>query len=301
MILDVHHFSYGWLTPGISYVMSFTGCLLGLQCAARGRVSPTGRSAWLASAAVAIGGTGIWVMHFVAMLGFSIQNAPIRYDVVLTTLSAVVAIVVVWIGLRVVARPRPSLAAMLAGGVITGLGVAAMHYMGMAAMKSTASVSYDPVLVAVSVLIAVVAATAALWFTLRIDGILATLLAASVMAVAVSGMHYTGMASMHAHDNGEHKVPMGADALQLFGPLVTIIGGVTILLLVAVGLTPIERGVVELEKGGGERSAVVSSETMGTRYWPTTATVRSREAHPLERVDKTAAEEERTRWSLNGQ
>ncbi|MET7768278.1 MHYT domain-containing protein [Nocardia sp. NPDC005366] len=241
-MLDIYHFSHGWLTPLLSYCMSFIGCLLGLQCAARARQES--RISWLGLSALAIGGTGIWVMHFIAMLGFSIEGAQIRYNVPITLFSAVTAIVVVWIGLLLVVKPEPTIPGLLAGGAITGIGVAGMHYTGMYAMKSDAAVTYDAGLVALSVLIAVVAATAALWFTLRIDGAFATVGAALIMGVAVSGMHYTGMASMHAHERGHHGTPAGAEALQLLGPLIAVISIVTMLLLISVGLTSIERGPV---------------------------------------------------------
>ncbi|WP_216910199.1 MHYT domain-containing protein [Nocardia noduli] len=238
-MLDIYHFSHGWLTPLLSYIMSFIGCLLGLQCAARARQES--RTSWLGLSALAIGGTGIWVMHFIAMLGFSIEDAQIRYNVPITLFSAVTAIVVVWIGLMLVVKPEPTLPGLLAGGTITGLGVAGMHYTGMYAMKSDAAVTYNAGLVGLSVLIAVVAATAALWFTLHIDGAFATIGAALIMGVAVSGMHYTGMASMHAHAGAHHGTPSGAEALQLLGPLIAGISIVTMLLLISVGLTSIER------------------------------------------------------------
>ncbi|MCP2279177.1 MHYT domain-containing protein, NO-binding membrane sensor [Nocardia amikacinitolerans] len=241
-VLDIHHFTYGWLTPLLAYIMSFTGSLLGLQCAARARAGQ-GRAGWLVLAAFAIGGTGIWVMHFIAMLGFSITGAEIRYDVPLTLLSAATAIVVVGIGLFVVVTPQPTLVALLAGGAVTGLGVAAMHYVGMFAMKSNATIGYELPMVALSVLIAVVAATVALWFTLRVNGFLATTGAAGIMGLAVCGMHYTGMASMHAH-GASHGAPVdGTGAMQLLAPLIVGISIVTMLLLIAVSLTAIERDV----------------------------------------------------------
>ncbi|MCQ0019291.1 MHYT domain-containing protein [Actinomadura madurae] len=100
---EVHHFAYGPLTPAAAYVMSFVGSLLGLLCTTRARASAGGsRAYWLALAALAIGGTGIWVMHFIAMLGFSVAHTEIRYDVPLTLLSCLTAIAVVAVGLFLV-------------------------------------------------------------------------------------------------------------------------------------------------------------------------------------------------------
>ncbi len=101
---------------------------------------------------------------------------------------------------------------LFAGGGITGLGVGAMHYAGMYAMKSDASISYDGRIVALSMVIAVVAATAALWFTLHVRGTLVTVAAALVMGVAVSGMHYTGMFAMRVHEAEHMHAPSGAGA-----------------------------------------------------------------------------------------
>ena len=80
--------------------------------------------------------------------------------------------------------------------MITGIGVASMHYIGMAAMEMPATMSYKPALFALSIVIAIVAATAALWAALRLRGFWHTFGAAMIMGVAVSGMHYTGMAAM---------------------------------------------------------------------------------------------------------
>ncbi|TQM31694.1 MHYT domain-containing protein [Nocardia bhagyanarayanae] len=271
-MLDIHHFTYGWLTPLLAYIMSFTGSLLGLQCAARARAG-RGRAGWLVLASFAIGGTGIWVMHFIAMLGFSITGAEIRYDVPLTLLSAATAIVVVGIGLFVVVTPQPTLVALLAGGAVTGLGVAAMHYVGMFAMRSNATIGYELPMVALSVVIAVAAATVALWFTLRVNGFLATTGAAGIMGLAVCGMHYTGMASMHAHGSG-HGAPVdGTGAMQLLAPLIVGISIVTMLLLIAVSLTAIERDA-ELPP---LRAAIVrpASEDLAPQPKPRVAPARS--------------------------
>ncbi|MCP2277764.1 MHYT domain-containing protein, NO-binding membrane sensor [Nocardia amikacinitolerans] len=240
-VLHIYHFSYGWLTPVLAYLMSFVGSLLGLQCAARARAGEH-RALWLGLAALAIGGTGIWVMHFIAMLGFSIQDAQIRFDVPITLLSAATAIVVVGIGLTLVQAPRPRPLALGAGGAITGLGVGGMHYTGMYAMRSDATIGYDWRVVTLSLMIAVVAATAALWFTVHVRGMAAAVGAALIMGVAVCGMHYTGMAAMHAH-RGHHGTPPGTDPLAMLAPLIVVISLVTMLLLIAVSLTSIERDI----------------------------------------------------------
>ncbi|RMI30084.1 MHYT domain-containing protein [Nocardia stercoris] len=238
-MLEIHHFTYGWVTPVIAYIMSVTGSLLGLQCAARARATEK-RAGWLVAAAVAIGGTGIWVMHFIAMLGFSIDGATIRYDVPLTLFSAVLSMFVVWLGISTVMNDPKSWWRLLAGGAITGSGVAIMHYSGMYAMKTDASVGYSVGIVTVSAIIAVVAATVALWFTLNVKGMPATVGAALIMGVAVCGMHYTGMSAMSAHRMDDPPLPHGAGAMQLLAPLMLIVSTVTIVLLIYVGLTDIE-------------------------------------------------------------
>jgi NO-binding membrane sensor protein with MHYT domain/nitrogen-specific signal transduction histidine kinase len=148
---------------------------------------------WLGAAAVTLGG-GIWSMHFVAMLAFSL-GMPIDYHVGLTVTSLVAAIVVAGTALYVVGRWQASWTSLLVAGFFAGLGVATMHYMGMAAMRMDATISYDPLLFAVSIVIAVVAATAALWLAFNLEAAWHKVAAAFVMGAAIGGMHYTGMAA----------------------------------------------------------------------------------------------------------
>jgi NO-binding membrane sensor protein with MHYT domain len=129
---------------------------------------------------------------------------------------------------------------LLAGGVITGLGVASMHYLGMAALRMPAAMTYNPVLLIASLLIAIVAATAALWFTLRLSGIWSTFGAALIMGVAVSGMHYTGMAAMsvHAAAAGEGMLMGGATAEGFLLPLIIGITVLSFALTATIALSP---------------------------------------------------------------
>ncbi|MBE1592682.1 MHYT domain-containing protein [Nonomuraea angiospora] len=246
MTSAVNHFTYGLLTPVLAYVMSCIGSMLGLRLTAQAHASRGGaRLRWLLGGAISIGGTGIWVMHFIAMMGFQVEGTQIKYDVWLTAASAVVAIVVVGTGLLLVSYGRGRVLALLGGGLLTGLGVASMHYLGMYAMNMSAHVSYDRLTVAASVVIAVVAATVALWFTLRVKKPIWITLAALVMGVAVSGMHYTGIYAMHVTVDPEPGVVSGADALDFLVPLMTVISLITLTMLLMVILSPSEEELHE--------------------------------------------------------
>jgi NO-binding membrane sensor protein with MHYT domain len=201
--VQVHNFSYGILNPGLGYLMSCLGAFLGLRCITRALAhAGWARAGWLLTASVSVGATGIWLMHFVAMLGFTIPGQMIVYNVPLTIVSMLVAVAVVGIGLFIVGYSDGSLLPVLVGGVIIGIGVATMHYVGMDAMSMPDTTTYDTGLVVLSVLIAIVAGTAALWAGLRVHGVWSTLGASMVMGVAVSGMHYTGMAAMRVYTGG---------------------------------------------------------------------------------------------------
>ncbi|MBO0854979.1 MAG: hypothetical protein J2P18_14595 [Nocardia sp.] len=255
-MLQIDQFTYGWLTPGLGYLMSVIGSLIALRCMVRARANPH-RRGWIITAAIALGGTGVWVMHFIAMLGFSVRGATIRYNVPITLISAVLAVVVVWIGLSLVVRLRGATSALLSGGAVTGLGVAGMHYAGMYAMKSDVSMHYDPWVVLGSIVIAVVAATAALWFALHIHGVPAAVGSAMIMGMAVCGMHYTGMYAMHANMSDHMVMPSGAQANQLLTPLIISVSMVTILLFLQVGTTEVSEP--DLTRIQGQQAS---------RYWP---------------------------------
>jgi diguanylate cyclase (GGDEF)-like protein/PAS domain S-box-containing protein len=134
-------------------------------------------------------------MHFVGMLAFQGPSRTISYDIPLTLLSLLIAIVFTGLGLGLVFSRAGHFKPLIFSGVAMGLGIALMHYTGMAAMKMEASTSYDPALVAASVAIGIIASTAALWLAFNTRIFAARMAAAAVMAIAVSAMHYTAMAA----------------------------------------------------------------------------------------------------------
>jgi len=180
--------------------------LAGRVVASEGRA----RAVWLAGGAFAMG-TGIWSMHFTGMLAFN-MGMPVTYHVPLTLLSVMIAIAASGLALFVVGRGAVGPRGLLVAGPIMGLGIAAMHYTGMSAMRMGARISYAPAPVLLSVTIAVGASVAALYLSFHLnrrDGPARRLkaLAAVVMGTAIVGMHYTGMWAADFVPVGNAAVP----------------------------------------------------------------------------------------------
>ncbi|MYX33831.1 MULTISPECIES: MHYT domain-containing protein [unclassified Streptomyces] len=232
-----HLYSHAFY-PLLAYVMAAVGSGLGLACAARFHARGLAKGwPWLAAGALTLG-SGIWGMHFIAMLGFSVDRVQLRYDVPLTVLSLLVAVVIAGSGM-LVAGLRRTWAGLLVGGVGAGIGVAAMHYLGMAALRFPGTFDYTTSLVVLSLVIAVVAATAALWFTLRVTGARATVGASLVMAIAISGMHYTGMSAVSVRSVSGLASEEGVAGLTLVAPLIIGLGIEVLLVLFAVLVNPV--------------------------------------------------------------
>lgn len=225
----VNHFHLGTWLLLFAYVTSVVGCTVGLACTRQSRhTSGRSRIGWLVLAAVSIGGVGIWLMHFIAMLGFSTPGLPVRYDIPRTLFSAVLAIGAVFCGLLVFGvRSGFSRWRLLLGGVITGLAVNVMHYTGMWALRIKGSISYEGGLVALSVVIAVVAATAALLFTVVVSRLLPQVAAGLIMGIAVTGMHYTGMAAVRVTLDARAPDPAGVEVFSFLFP-VFVLGAVAL-------------------------------------------------------------------------
>jgi NO-binding membrane sensor protein with MHYT domain len=220
---SVHHFAMGVWLLFLSYIVSVVGSIVGLACTRRSEAAngESERLRWLAMAAVAIGGVGIWLMHFIAMLGFSVPGSAVRYSVSWTVASAVLSISATFIGLVIVGR-KVDVKRLVLGGVVMGLAVNLMHYTGMWAVRIQGEISYETVLVGISILIAVVAGTAALWFTLVLESIWMRFVGGLIMGVAVVGMHFTGMAAVRVSLNPALPVPGGLDVFSFLFPVFVI-------------------------------------------------------------------------------
>ena len=187
-----------------------------------------GSRVWLVAAAIAMGG-GIWSMHFIAMLAF-IMPIPVSYDIGLTALSLVVAIFVTGGGFYFINRQGAPPLPLLFSGIFMGLGIAAMHYIGMAAMREHAEPSYDLLFVALSLVIAIGASTGALWLAFRTAALGQKLIAAVVMGLAISGMHYSAMRGTTFGVHGPIHEAQGYASLDHTN-LALLVGGITFVVL----------------------------------------------------------------------
>jgi PAS domain S-box-containing protein len=231
----MHHLSgpstldidYHYGIVGISIALAIIGAFVAYDICLRARTSAGAmRSLWLAGAAVAAGGS-IWSMHFVGMLATRMPM-DVTYDFWWTFLSLVLPIMLTGVGLRLAVVYPGSIAALLVGGFIMGSGIIVMHYVGMAAMRMDAMVSHDPFLVGLSVALAVVLSTVALFIAFKPTPSLPLAAAgAVVMGLAVSSMHYTAMAASRISMSpglGEHDqapIPVSLLAFSIFITLST--------------------------------------------------------------------------------
>lgn len=184
--------SHSPLLVGLSFLIAILASYCSLDMAERMREADGAtRRYWLGFAGLSLG-AGIWSMHFIAMVALDL---PIEqgYEPIATVISGLVAVGAVIAGLAFLGR-TPSIARLVAAGVIVGSGVVVMHYLGMSAMRVAGEVSYRPGLFSLSVLIALTAATVALWLAINLKSFVHRVVASGVMAVAICGMHYTGMA-----------------------------------------------------------------------------------------------------------
>jgi two-component system, sensor histidine kinase and response regulator len=213
--------------------------LAGRVTAARGPA----RVAWLAGGSVAMG-TGIWSMHYIGMLAYSLP-VEVRYNWPLVLASLAAAVLASLVALFVVSRRRMGVYTVLAGGALMGGGIAAMHYIGMAAMRLPAVCGYSSTLVIVSVLLAIAISMVALWLafqfrTATTSGGWRKFGSAVLMGIAIPTMHYTGMAAVtfvpiDLTPNFSHSLAISA--LGIAG----VVGVTTIVLAIAILTSLIDR------------------------------------------------------------
>jgi PAS domain S-box-containing protein len=211
--------SYDYRLVALSVLIAILASYAALDLAgrvtfARGRA----RLLWLSGGASAMG-LGIWSMHYIGMLAFQLP-IQVRYDWPTVLVSLLAAIFASAVALFVVSRQRMGLFRAFVGSIVMGSGIAAMHYIGMAAMRLQAMCVYSPTLLTLSVILAIVIGFVALWLAFHFRdqshmwGLKA--ISAVMMGAAIPVMHYTGMAaasfvpSSMAHQDLSHAVSISS-------------------------------------------------------------------------------------------
>jgi diguanylate cyclase (GGDEF)-like protein len=224
------------LSVAVAVFVSFTALSLSSRVA---RASGHVGRIWAAGGGVAMG-CGIWSMHFIGMLAFSLP-IPLSYDIAITLGSLAIAICVSGFALSIAGKPQVGLGRLTAGATVMGLGISAMHYSGMAAIQIEPMIRYEPGLLAASVAVAIAASFAALWLFIRlrtgrsVQMVLARVGAAFVMGLAISGMHYTGMAASRFASSSICTGSVGMNSIWLattVGALAFALLSITTILLV---------------------------------------------------------------------
>lgn len=226
-----------WLVP-LSVVVATAASFVALDSAARVRASGRRRTRayWLTAAAISMG-TGIWSTHFIGMLALRLP-AAVSYDVVFTLGSLLIAITASWFALLLAGRETLSRRRLLFSGLLMGFAIISMHYVGMDAMRIEPPIRYDPLLVGVSMAIAVAASLTALWCTRQRAQTLISAFwnragSAVVMGVAIVGTHYASMAAARFEPNSAFTA--GSRVVHSQG-LAAALGGTTLLFPLAMML-----------------------------------------------------------------
>jgi two-component system, sensor histidine kinase and response regulator len=195
----VMSFSYDPFQVGLSVLIAIAASYAALDLAGRVMAKrKVVRAAWLAGGAFSMG-SGIWTMHFVGMLAFHLP-VPVFYYWPTVAAALFIAIMASAAALYIVTRGRMGSRYALISGTVLGLGVAALHYLGMQAMRMDATYTLNPIIVVAAVVLGILFATSGMWLGYYFrDEPLQTawrkLGAAVLMGIAIAGMHYTGMVS----------------------------------------------------------------------------------------------------------
>lgn len=179
---------------------------------------------WLMGGAVTMG-LGIWSMHFIGMLALRVHET-VTYNFVMVLLSVVIAILSSWLALFFVSQETMNRRQLLIGGAAMSTAILTMHYIGMAAMRMSATVQHDPLLVFFSVVIACTASLAALkigfhYKNKNTNRLVEKIVSANILGIAVAGTHYMGMAATSYHSN---DMDHSASSALPFGTLLLALG-----------------------------------------------------------------------------
>ena len=228
---DFDLFAYGITGPVIGFLLCIGGSLLGFLLVTKARRRRgRHRIRLLVYAALAIGGTGIWLLHFNALLGFQVPDSDLRYDPLLTLASLGIAIGSATIGVFLLGYGRAKFLRFTTAGIVVGAGVAAVHLTGMAAIRVAGQVDHERMRLVGAGIIAVCAAVVAMWCAGAFSGLRAAAVAAGWLAAAIAGMHYADTSAVRVDlFPGDHLIA-GLTPRLLTAPIL-LLGVVSIVMI----------------------------------------------------------------------
>ena len=227
--------SYDYWLVALSISIAVGTSILGMQLArvAHNQSSTLLRQGSLIAGSISLG-AGIWAMHFIGMMALNLCTR-VSYDTLTTIFSMAPGVLASWYALHLLSGEKLTYQRLWLGGTIVGAGIGTMHYMGMLAMQMAPTLKFDLEWVLISVVVAVALATSALWISLhlnqqkRLSSIYSLALGGSLMGLAITAMHYTGMASARIIGTADplyNPINNHSSSLSLGISLVTVLIGV---------------------------------------------------------------------------
>ncbi|MES2296479.1 MAG: MHYT domain-containing protein [Pseudomonadota bacterium] len=262
------HGSYDARLVLLSLLVAIFASWMGLQMAGQARGGRALRAITLLTGSLALG-SGVWAMHFVGMLAFDLCTR-VDYDPTITIASLVPSVAASFVALSLIGRAHLQRWHLAGGGLLVGAGIGSMHYMGMAAMKMNLLLRYDPWMFALSIVVAVVLATLALWvrFGLREMGPRLSqqrllLASAVVMGCAIAGMHYTGMAAARFVGQVPSGAPGSSNSAFLAMSIALITVAFTVFVAAANGMLRYRELFLHLRQSEGWLRALLTTTVDG--------------------------------------
>ncbi|HSG60222.1 MAG TPA: diguanylate cyclase [Pseudomonadales bacterium] len=229
-------YSYSWLLVVVSLFLAISGaCLAVWQSLLLKDIKNTASQTYIrASGAIALAG-GVWSMHFVGMLAFSLAT-PVSYNIPMTLLSIIPAVFAGFWAEKWLANPEQDSLMLLMHALILGSGIGLMHYIGMEAMVMHASLSYEPTMFTASILMAVILSALTLIMLRHMHRRVGLsqkhhiLMGGVGLGMAISTMHYLGMAASRFSGMPEYAQPSPADDYLFLTTLVFLVTTLTIVI-----------------------------------------------------------------------
>lgn len=213
----------GYWIMALALIVSMSGAAVGLACIRQSTKSVTARFrfVWLFVAAASIGGVGVAMPVFVSMLGVEAEGSQIRYDQTLTTVFSAMSGVTVMIALVIAGRTLNWVRLGL-GAIVMGAGLGTMELLILSAIHVQGTVEHNPLSLVAVYAIAVLLSAGMLWFSLAVNSTLVLIGGATLYALVVTGMHYTGLAGLSFEIDPGAVAPSGVVLFTFFVPFFII-------------------------------------------------------------------------------